>query len=107
MNISKEIKIITKDFPNKRTELRAVLYQNLAERVDKLFTSLDNIQGREFVDKYLSILSFVLPKMSEETLNFDGEAPTLQFNVVDRLTPKFIAPMDPTSEFDELNNIEV
>ena len=103
MNTTKEIKAITKDFPNKRSELRAVLYQELTNRVEKLFDSLDGIQGREFVDKYLSILSFVLPKMSEESLSFDGEAPTLQFNIVDRLTPKF----QQSSEFDELNNFEV
>lgn len=90
MNIDKEIKLISKDFPKKRTELRIALYLKLFERIDKLFKSLDEIQGSAYVDKYLAILSNVLPKMNEENFQFDGETPVLQFNIVDKLNPNTI-----------------
>ena len=86
MNIDKEVKLIVKDFPKKRSELRAYMYIELFNRIDKLFETLDGIQGREYIDKYMALLSHVLPKMSEENFQFDGEAPVLRFEVVDKLT---------------------
>lgn len=59
---------ITKDVKEK---IESVVFKN----IDKLEITLDTLQGKQFIDSYMQLLSYIIPKAKE---NDFADFPTLE-----------------------------
>ena len=69
------------EYLKKRDIYRVKLFQGLAERIENVFTELDSLVGKEYIDCYIKIVKEVLPQQKAIELRGEGDSPMI---IIDR-----------------------
>jgi len=65
-----------------KRKLREIIGSTLDENADRVKEELDRLSGKDFLNFYIKLLEFGLPKLQRQTIEIDQETIVRTFNII-------------------------